>query len=358
MFERIIARFRDKKESSEAYEFCPRCEANLTMQKGYSNELPYWICRGCGEMLINPSIEDDSNIVWLCDECGAMLNIQSGFDAGLPEWKCLECGYLNSIDERDLYASEDEYQEELKNPYRGLSDEDALRLGMYRDVENVDGRKDVILVEDMETSERYIKKILWSYDKSIYEYLMAHPVEHMPKVYGIYEGANCLIVLEQLIEGDTVEKILRDGPMAEDRAVSVALDVCRILEVLHGLPRPIIHRDIKPSNIMITPDDEVYLLDMDVAKWYNPEKNDDTRYMGTQNYAAPEQAGFGLTASSAKSDIYGVGMLLNVMVTDHYPKQQKAAGRLWEIIERCISLDADKRYTDAELIEALVEIGN
>jgi len=38
-------------DSSNEHEFCPRCEANITMQKGYSNDLSYWICRGCGEKL-------------------------------------------------------------------------------------------------------------------------------------------------------------------------------------------------------------------------------------------------------------------------------------------------------------------
>ena len=55
-------------------EFCPRCDANLTLQRGYRNDLPYWECKGCGEMLINPNIDTETNVVWLCDECGAMLN--------------------------------------------------------------------------------------------------------------------------------------------------------------------------------------------------------------------------------------------------------------------------------------------
>ena len=45
------------------HEFCPKCEANLTLQKGYDNALPYWVCKGCGEMLINPSLDTDSDIV-------------------------------------------------------------------------------------------------------------------------------------------------------------------------------------------------------------------------------------------------------------------------------------------------------
>ena len=79
--------------------------------------------------------------------------------------------------------------------------------------------------------------------------------------------------------------------------------------------------------------------------------------MGTQFYAAPEQVGFGLYSSSPKTDIYAVGMMLNVMLTGEFPKEKKAEGPIWDIINRCISLDADNRYTAKELIEALDTIG-
>lgn len=104
---------------------------------------------------------------------------------------------------------------------------------------------------------------------------------------------------------------------------------------------------------MIAKSGEVVLLDMNVAKWYNSEENEDTRLLGTRNYAAPEQAGYGLKASSDKTDIYAVGILLNVMLTGKFPKEKPAQGKLWNVIERCISLDANSRYRADELIERL-----
>ena len=41
------------------------------------------------------------------------------------------------------------------------------------------------------------------------------------------------------------------------------------------------------------------------------------------------------------------------MITGHFPKEEKASGKIWDVIERCISLDADKRYSAVELAEAL-----
>ena len=49
-------------------------------------------------------------------------------------------------------------------------------------------------------------------------------------------------------------------------------------------------------------------------------------------------------------------MLLNAMLTGCLPKEKRAEGKVWDIIERCISLEADKRYTAVELLAALGSI--
>ncbi len=338
---------------SDTYEYCPNCDANLTMQKGYDNTLPYWVCRGCGEMLINPDVPSDSDIIWRCDECGALLNIQEGFSEDNGTWKCDECGFINRIDTENLYESEDERIADEMNPYKGLSDEDVLELSVYKDISFVGDREDIILAEDVESGKCCIKKLLTVYDRSVYDYLKDNPVYHMPRIIALYESRNCLIVIEEYIEGKTLEEVLFENIIPEDKTIELVKSLCVILDKLHNLKTPIIHRDIKPSNVMITKEWEVYLLDMNVAKWFDPDKTDDTRYMGTKFFAAPEQVGFGLTASSTASDIYALGMLMNVMLTGTFPKEKKAKGAIWSVIERCISLEADKRYTAKELMAEL-----
>ncbi len=346
----------NNEESYIDVEFCPHCGADLTMQKGYSNTLPNWICKGCGQMLINPMLDTDSNITWICDKCESTLNVQPGFNESCGEWKCTECGFINKISPEEVYVSEDEYQTDIHNPYKGLSDEDALELSLYEEEGTIAGRADITLVKSSEDGCHYVKKLLRIYDRTIYDYLKDHSIDHMPGIRKVYESNNCLIVIEEYIKGKTLSDILEGDyvtPLDTQNALHIAKCICEILKSLHTLSTPIVHRDIKPSNVMITPDGEVFLLDMNVAKWYDPEKNDDTRYMGTQYYAAPEQVGYGLSASSAKSDIYALGMLLNVMLTGKFPKEEKASGRAWEIIERCINLNAEDRYPAEELSDAL-----
>jgi len=352
--------FRKKQTEYIDVEFCPHCGADLTMQKGYSNSLPDWICKGCGQMLINPDLDTDSDIAWICDKCEATLNIQPGFNESCGEWQCTECGFVNRISPEEVYVSEDEYLADIHNPYKGLSDDDVLELSLFEEEGALAGRNDVVLVKSSEDGRLYVKKFLTTYDRSIYDHLKDHPVDHMPGICRIYESNNCLIVIEDYIEGMTLAEMLEgDGsvtPLDADNAVHIAECICKILMSLHSRPVPIVHRDIKPSNIMISEGGEVFLLDMNVAKWYDPEKNDDTRYMGTQYYAAPEQVGYGLTASSAKSDIYALGMVLNVMLTGKFPKEEKASGKVWKIIEKCISLNAEDRCSAEELYKALEEL--
>ena len=66
-----------------------------------------------------------------------------------------------------------------------------------------------------------------------------------------------------------------------------------------------------------------------------------------------EQAGFGMESSSPKADIYGLGILMNVMVTGCVPKQRKASGKIWEIIERCVKMDPGDRPDAWELSDIL-----
>ena len=356
IFDKIINRIKGRQDKSEpegpVYEYCPNCDANLTLQKGYRNDLPYWICKGCGEMLINPEVDAEDDISWICDGCGAMLNIQTGFNTDCGAWKCTECGFDNKIDESEIYLSEDEYQADLKNPYKGMSDADVIELMGYQEIDHLIDRDDLILVKD-DKDRLYVKKILSTYDTSVYRYLMEHPIEHMPRLYGVYESDNHLVIIEDYISGITVSEMIDHGDLNESVAIGITKDLCKILVNLHGFDKPIIHRDIKPSNVMISDSGETYLLDINVAKWYKPEETEDTKFLGTMYYAAPEQFGYGYTASSEKSDIYALGVLLNVMITGKIPKEERAQGPVWDIIEKCTRLEPEDRYTTRELLEAL-----
>ncbi len=238
-----------------------------------------------------------------------------------------------------------------------MPDEEVVKVLGYEEIENIGGKDNIFLVRDPETGDMFVKKILSTYDAEIYRFLAEHSVDHMPRLCQICEGDNYLVIIEEYVKGITLAERITRGKMEQKEAVRIVRSICIILDALHSLEKPIVHRDVKPSNVMLTDDGEVCLLDINVAKWINPEKNEDTKLMGTLHYAAPEQFGYGFSASGEKSDIYAVGMILNEMITGHLPKEEKAEGPVWDVIEKCISLEPENRYTAKGLIEALGKLG-
>jgi len=75
------------------------------------------------------------------------------------------------------------------------------------------------------------------------------------------------------------------------------------------------------------------------------DKAKDTVIMGTVGYVAPEQ--LGLSQSDARTDIYAVGVLLNVMLTGKHPTEVFAPGRAGKIVRKCTALNPADRYQSA-----------
>lgn len=214
IFKNIRKKNRISYVTDDEYEYCRYCEANLTLQKGYSNDLPYWVCKGCGQMLINPNLNTDSDIIWTCDGCETLLNEQPGFTEKNGSWKCTACGFVNSLDKNHVYVSEDEYQAAVNAPYNGISNEDMLALMSYEVIGSIENREDVLIVKD-EDGNLYVEKILDTFDESIYQYLMEHPIANMPQIMSVYRGITKLVIIEQWIDGVTIEDMLKEYTIME-----------------------------------------------------------------------------------------------------------------------------------------------
>jgi len=326
-------------------EFCTNCNADLSKQKGYSPELAYWSCRSCGVMLTNPELEyfdDSSDIVWFCDSCEALLNGQEGFCEEVSEWRCTCCGHVNPIAEGLIYENEEEYAADRTNPTRGLCEAELLALTCYQEVRVLDEERKVSIVKDPMHETLFVKKILNKYDTDVLRQLKDHPIAGMPQIIEVFEADRHRIVIEEYIEGDTLEAVLEQGPFSVSQTRQIVLQLCDIVQSLHELEPAVIHRDIKPANIILNKDQKVYLLDVDAAKHFTADEREDTVLLGTKEYAAPEQYGFG--ASSVRTDIYAIGVLMNVLLTGRFPKECQAEGELKEIIAKCIKLDPQERF--------------
>lgn len=105
---------------------------------------------------------------------------------------------------------------------------------------------------------------------------------------------------------------------------------------------------------MLSNDRNVKLIDFDASRIMS-DKSCDTAVMGTVGYAAPEQ--LGLSQSEPRTDIYSLGILLNVMLTGTHPTEKLAKGYLGHIVRKCIDVNLNKRYKNAKkLYEALCRV--
>lgn len=122
----------------------------------------------------------------------------------------------------------------------------------------------------------------------VYRALRGKRLCNLPMVLEVCSEEAHLLVLEEYIEGRTLDKILDSGQLTSAQAAAYTIDLCHALDELHNLG--IVHRDIKPANVMITPENRAVLLDLSIAREISSDQQD-TRSLGTVGYAAPEQYG-------------------------------------------------------------------
>src|SRR5438105_13643079 len=142
--------------------------------------------------------------------------------------------------------------------------------------------------------------------------------------YGRTDDGIFFIAMEYLLGRTLSAAMQQDGPLAQERVIHIAQQICRSLREAHALG--IIHRDLKPANAMLLRQhddhDFVKVLDFGLVKFFsgdNPE-GDITNagtFMGSPHYIAPEQARN--QSPDQRCDIYSLGVLPYHMVTGRVP---------------------------------------
>ncbi len=151
---------------------------------------------------------------------------------------------------------------------------------------------------------------------------------------------NHLIVLEKFIVGKSLLKLIDIGSINSKQACRYAYQICDALSFLHN--NGIIHRDIKPSNIIIDNNGNAVLLDLSIARMISEKEEKDTATLGTIGYAAPEQ--FGLSQSTKATDIYSLGVLLNIMITGVHPTISIPKGKNLQGNKKATATQISERY--------------
>lgn len=195
-------------------------------------------------------------------------------------------------------------------------------------------------------------------------------ISGIPKFYGhLTDQENWYLIMEY-IEGETLEAYLQtasDSPTAmkypptlspgyfdEAKTLYIGMELALILSKLHTNRPSVIFRDVKPANIMLTPRQELYLIDFGIARNFKWGKARDTTPLGSPGYAAPEQ--YGRVQTNQRSDIYGLGATLQTLITGRDPLElaageaprnpQPPSPELRALLDEMLSPDPMRRPTD------------
>ncbi|KAJ6926386.1 hypothetical protein NC651_010721 [Populus alba x Populus x berolinensis] len=134
------------------------------------------------------------------------------------------------------------------------------------------------------------------------------------------DGNEKLLVYEYMPQGTLSRHLFNwaeEGlkPMEWTRRLTIALDVARGVEYLHGLAhQSFIHRDLKPSNILLGDDMRAKVADFGLVRLAPEGKGSiETRIAGTFGYLAPEYAVTGRVTT--KVDVFSFGVILMELIT-------------------------------------------
>jgi WD40 repeat protein/tetratricopeptide (TPR) repeat protein len=166
----------------------------------------------------------------------------------------------------------------------------------------------------------------------------------------------------KLIEGRTLADLLDERPSPSDglpRFLAIFEQICQTLAYAHS--RGVIHRDLKPANIMVGAFGEVQVMDWGLAKVRSlasradeslekssadalqtpsvetvVEPTQQGAVLGTLAYIPPEQARGEVELVDERSDVFGLGAILCVILTGQPPY---CGASRQELHQRAVSTD-------------------
>lgn len=148
--------------------------------------------------------------------------------------------------------------------------------------------------------------------------------QYVPRVYEVGLASDYFFIAMEYIAGEDLSTILARGPLPPDRAVSIAIQLCRFLEEVDRVAGvegesvlTLLHNDLKPGNIRVEDGDRVKILDFGAAKVLSLSKRVTRNVFGSIPYLSPECLETG--KRDRHTDAWALGVLLYEMVAGRSP---------------------------------------
>lgn len=155
----------------------------------------------------------------------------------------------------------------------------------------------------------------------------------------IEQGENCYLVMEY-IQGKSLEQYLEEGRrFSPEEIIRIGIRILQILSYLHSRKPAVYYGDLKPGNLMLTEEDELYLVDFGSAVCGYDRQHGVC--MGTKGYAAPEQFQGKICG---ESDFYGLGKTLGSLCGKGKVRIYLRYPGLWLFIRKCCRIQPEKRW--------------
>lgn len=150
---------------------------------------------------------------------------------------------------------------------------------------------------------------------------MAAAIDH-PNVVPVYaagEEDGALFIVMRFVPGSDLHALIKEvGGLPPQRAAAIVGQVAAALDAAHAAG--LVHRDVKPANVLLASDSgHAYLSDFGLMRALDPQVplTDSGRWMGTVDFAAPEQLRG--ERVEARSDVYSLGCVLYAALTGGPP---------------------------------------
>ncbi len=137
----------------------------------------------------------------------------------------------------------------------------------------------------------------------------------LPRLLDYGTTDHSLYIATEFIEGSPLNRLYENAAPLNTRELRERImlleHIARAAHTLHE--HGVIHRDLKPSNIIVSPDDNPFIIDLGIALIDTPDLHQtltvDGTPIGTPAFMAPEQARGKHAEISTRSDIYSLGAI-------------------------------------------------